>query len=1045
MEDIDAIIKSEQNSLGTVLEAAQMYIDRDYLAHLSSSDTVAVPQDHSDFSKIRMIHLKKIVYNTEDIHNQILSVFHTLSRISQTCFLLLCGDGASTNIYLGIYAPESSTMAENALKFSIDGNFSGTEYHSLDNVECMQTLQHLQGQGNVKNTSVVSVSQIPSMRGRADNLTTFTQGIERFIDSMNGEQYTTMIVANPLSSNNAISQRNNLENIYSALSSLKHLNYQYSESQSVTEQRSLTTSVTASITESITAGYSYGTIQNSGTSKGGSPNIHAQFSQLGVGYGLQHGSFQSNGTQQGYQKQQGSAWQKGVQSGRGLTQGEVSGQSNSLTITQINKSVEDLLDRIDQQIKRILEGETYGLWECCAFFSASSLDIALVAANIYKALSCGSNTGNSMSYINYWDPQRPKDVSNILNSLANARMPIFKMKSGHLCNAGLIISGNELPLIMNFPRKSVCGVSVIKMASFGRDVYYSSQMKPSTRVMRIGKIRHMGQIENTPVKLDIDSLAAHTLVTGTTGVGKSTLIAMLLSALYKVGIKMLVVEPVKGEYKELLGGIPGIKIFSVNPYKNRMLHINPFEFRSNIHVLSHIDRLLEVFSVCWPLYAAQPALLRECIEEAYIQSGWDLSNSVYMHEGPVQYPNFALLLKIVPDIINKSHFVGESKGTYEGALLTRISMLTNGIYGQVFNGKATLSDEALFEQNTIIDLSDVGSQETISLLMGILVVRLREYRTSKSKSDNRPLHHVMVLEEAHNIFQNKTSQNSEGGDTISGKSVQMLSGCIAEMRGYGQGFFIVDQSPGEIDIAGIRNTATKIVMRLPEASDQRVISESLSLSPSQGLELSRLPKQVAIVYQTGWVEPVMVHLNTSKKEFFKSAPRYTVTYQDIKIVRGFLVGLLLKMENAHKYDALLLTRGLSDISYFSEEKKADYQMLFNAYDVDYQYYKAHFGSAKERVTFFSRLITEILSAEEFFRLCPLPTPRENAKKPYITDDLFVADCSAWKERALIMLEKYATKLSFPEKMKVLQLLLLNHPEKLRQITVHNVLFGKIKD
>ena len=64
MEDIDAIIKSEQNSLGTVLEAGQMYIDRDYLAHLSSSDTVAVPQDHSDFSKIRMIHLKKIVYNT---------------------------------------------------------------------------------------------------------------------------------------------------------------------------------------------------------------------------------------------------------------------------------------------------------------------------------------------------------------------------------------------------------------------------------------------------------------------------------------------------------------------------------------------------------------------------------------------------------------------------------------------------------------------------------------------------------------------------------------------------------------------------------------------------------------------------------------------------------------------------------------------------------------------------------------------------------------------------------------------------------------------
>ena len=502
----------------------------------------------------------------------------------------------------------------------------------------------MHGQNNTNNTSVVSVSQIPSMRGGVDGLNNFTQGIERFIDSMKGEKYTAIIVANPLSSADAVSQRNSLENIYSSLSSLGRLSYQYSENQSVSEQRSLTTSVTDSITESITAGYSYGTMQNSGTTKGGSPNIHAQFSKLGLGYGLQRGNFQSSGTQQGYQQQQGSARQKGVQTGQGVTQGEINGQSSSLTITQINKSVEDLLERVDCQIKRIIEGETYGLWECCAYFAAPTLDIALVAANVYKALSCGSNTGNTMSHMNSWDSQRPQDVSCILSSLANARMPVFKLKSGHLCNAGLMISGNELPMIMNFPRKSVCGVSVVKMAPFGRDVYYSSQMRMGTRAVRIGKVQHMGRVENTPVKLDIDNLTSHALITGTTGVGKSTLMAMLLSALYKAGVKMLVVEPVKGEYKELLGGIPGIEVFTVNPYKNRMLRINPFEFRDNIHVLSHIDRLIEVFSVCWPLYAAQPALLRECIEEAYIQSGWDLSNSIYMHEGPTSLKSIIVFL-----------------------------------------------------------------------------------------------------------------------------------------------------------------------------------------------------------------------------------------------------------------------------------------------------------------------------------------------------------------------------------------------------------------
>ena len=49
MADIEAIIKSEQNKLVTVLESAQMYIDRDYLAYLSAGDAVAVSQGQSDF------------------------------------------------------------------------------------------------------------------------------------------------------------------------------------------------------------------------------------------------------------------------------------------------------------------------------------------------------------------------------------------------------------------------------------------------------------------------------------------------------------------------------------------------------------------------------------------------------------------------------------------------------------------------------------------------------------------------------------------------------------------------------------------------------------------------------------------------------------------------------------------------------------------------------------------------------------------------------------------------------------------------------------
>jgi energy-coupling factor transporter ATP-binding protein EcfA2 len=1038
----NAMILADQQKMQKVLENARMYIDRDYLGTLSSYGTSVEAPRHTDFSSVRIIRLNKIVYNSEDVQSKLLSVFNTISGVSDACFILIRGSAEKTELFLGLRSDNSATMGNNALQSSIIGNFPGTEFESLSADGCKKLLHSLTSGDGIPNTSVVSVSQVPSERNSDIGEPFHPQGIEHFIDAMKGRDYTAVIFASPLSTSNAASQRNNMENLYSSLSALKTLSYQYGETITVNEQHSLTESISENISNTVSQGYSFGTMQNSGTSQGGGTNIHVQFNSMGLGYGMNTSSFQSSGTQQTQTNQQSLSTQKGTQRGHGYSSGTSEGQSKGVTITQTNKTVNDLLDRIDHQISRIRECETYGLWECCAYFTAPSPDVALVAANIYKALSCGPNSGSEKSFVNKWDPSNTVCVKNILSSLANARMPVFRLPGNQLCNAGSIISGRELPLLMSFPLRSVCGVTVIQMASFGRDVYRAIGAPPVKRKMNIGKIFHMGRVEETFAGLDIDSFASHALITGTTGVGKSTLVSMLLSALHDIGVKLLIVEPAKGEYKDLIGGIPGIQVFTTNPQKNRMLRINPFEFREGVHVLTHIDRLIDVFSVCWPLYAAQPALLRECIEEAYIRTGWDLSNSVFVHNGPKKYPDFRLLLKIVPEIINKSHFVGESKGTYEGALLTRIAMLTHGIFGQVFNSSVSLHDEELFDRDTIIDLSDVGSQETISLLMGIMVVRLREYRTSKSKPQNQELHHVMVLEEAHNIFQRSTSKGVEGGESISGKSVQMLSGCIAEMRGYGQGIFIVDQSPSEIDLSGIRNTATKIVMRQCEAADQTAMAESLSLTPPQTAELSRLPKQVALVYQTDWIEPIMIKVNPSKQKY-KIDNNDTISYSATKQVRGELIKSLLLMEKSKRFDILHLSQKVRSLTSCGNSKKQDYIALFEAYNKEYRYISEKFSGPKTRIPFFSRLITELLACEDFFRLCPFPALRKNITSPYSRDPLFIKDCESWKSGAVEYLDRYAFGLTAEEKDRVLQLILLNDQSNSKQILVHNALFGKI--
>ncbi|WP_032528128.1 hypothetical protein, partial [Streptococcus mutans] len=71
-------------------------------------------------------------------------------------------------------------------------------------------------------------------------------------------------------------------------------------------------------------------------------------------------------------------------------------------------------------------------------------------------------------------------------------------------------------------------------------------------------------------------------------------------------------------------------------------------FPKGIHVLEHLDRLIEIFNVCWPMYAAMPAVLKNAVERAYEDSGWDLLKSINSY-GDL-YPTFADVTRNIKEI-----------------------------------------------------------------------------------------------------------------------------------------------------------------------------------------------------------------------------------------------------------------------------------------------------------------------------------------------------------------------------------------------------------
>ena len=351
------------------------------------------------------------------------------------------------------------------------------------------------------------------------------------------------------------------------------------------------------------------------------------------------------------------------------------GTSRSVTLNAQNMTLNLAMQRLQTHLKRIEECESFGMWNFSAYFIGESAAETETAANTYKAVTAGTNSGIERNAINTWSEK--ESVEGLMPYLSHFVHPQF-LYTGfsygderHISvNPSALISTNELSIHMGLPRHSVRGLPVVEHAAFGQEVI--SRKTISEKAINLGKIYHMGQETETDVRLDQNSLAMHTFVTGSTGSGKSNAVYQILGGLKKNGIPFLVIEPAKGEYKKVF---KEVKCYGTNPLVGDMLRINPFSFPEGVHVLEHIDRIVEIFNVCWPMYAAMPAVLKESIENAYKSAGWDLDLSINEKVDQL-YPTFDDVLRELDKTIKNSDYSADTKGDYIGSLSTRQYVMT---------------------------------------------------------------------------------------------------------------------------------------------------------------------------------------------------------------------------------------------------------------------------------------------------------------------------------------------------------------------------------
>lgn len=954
MTNQDLSQRQSMEELANQLTLADHLVYKKYLPELQSYSLVEPSEEMKKTldvkTCIKLFQMKELTLKKgEDMLQKLSTVYHSSMALGCSLAVMIDvpADGAPADIYLGVRQNPGRQSIDNrdlaisgdALEKGMKSNFPGSEVQELHQEEIDALLEDDNGSFGSAQSAIASVSCVAALRDKSKTEDkAFIQGIERFIDAMDGDAYTALFLAEPVTEETQAGIRNGYEELYSALSPFRKTTWSYTENESHAVMETFCSGTSDTVTDGTSSGFSdeqgrntgfnFNAGMNQGTtntigqshavtrlrlpSKRTMVGVAAGASILALGAVAASAVFPPAGAAivsaastvgaavkagplfgavvpmvAGHETN-GTAWSTarsiGKSMGFGMSRGYNTAHTDSSTVERsnahstneqhsngttdthgtvrtqqievCNKAVEELLTRIDEQIKRTKESEDYGCYSCAAYFLSSRPSKALLAANTYRSLMIGEGSSVESGAVNLW--QNRASVTAMREYLKRFTHPVFARQlweneaDSLFYTAGTLVSGRELPMHLGLPTRSVHGLPIIEHAEFGRNV--PDEAMPDEDKMNLGKIYHMGKEEAAGLLLNRQAMASHTFITGSTGTGKSNAVYHLLDEITKNGqTTFLVVEPAKGEYKNVFGNRTDVQVFGTNPRETPLLRMNPFAFPENIHILEHIDRLVEIFNACWPMYAAMPAVLKDAIERSYQKVGWDLRNS---ESEKGIFPTFFDLLDILPGVIEESHYSKDTQSDYVGALCTRVKSLTNGIYGSVLCAEDALSDAEMFDQNVIVDLSRVGSMETKSLLMGILVMKLQEYRMCSTGMNSR-LRHVTVLEEAHNLLRKTSAEQSQEGTNLQGKSVEMLANAIAEMRTYGEGFIIADQAPGLLDMSVIRNTNTKIILRLPDEEDRKLVGKSAALKEAQIDELSKLPLGVAAVYQNEWPEAVL--------------------------------------------------------------------------------------------------------------------------------------------------------------------------------------------
>lgn len=536
----------------------------------------------------------------------------------------------------------------------------------------------------------------------------------------------------------------------------------------------------------------------------------------------------------------------------------------------------ELMKMAENMIERLKVGRSIGMWESVVTYSSDSkIASDIIQGSLYSEIASGIPEILPPVVFSYKDSCLGEYLT--INKIHNQQLMIPKgffdgNSKSPLCS---LVTSEELSGICTIPIDNTIGFEIKQSKSYSLN--YENKLEDNI----IGNVCEYDRpIQNVSFGLSEIDLNKHTFVCGITGSGKTNTVKKILEETNK---PFLVIEPAKKEYRNIK---KEVNIYTLGRPEINCLKLNPFYILPGISPQQHIDLLKDLFSASFAFYGPMPYILEKCLYNIYTKKGWNLTLGFhpYLINKKNQYDLFnesniresyssiahKYVFPTMQDlknevdyyIENEMTYEGEVKGNIRGAIKARIDSLCVGSKGYMFNTYDITDFDNLFMKNTVLELEGLADDADKAFALGLLIIYISEYRQINQEIDfKKGLKHLLVIEEAHRLLKNVSTENNEDLGNPKGKAVDHFTNMLAEMRSYGQGVIVAEQIPCKLAPDVIKNSSNKIVHRIVAKDDQEAIANTIGINLDNAIYLGNSKVGYALCHKEGMVNPVIVKID----------------------------------------------------------------------------------------------------------------------------------------------------------------------------------------